>query len=155
MKNSITGMRLSTFIRILIIAFFLVVAVIFGSNMKKQSKEVESVPDTTEVKEVASIGNALITYYQPTVKQCGNNRNITYSGKKGTLGSCAVSDIMFKKYCNLYDTIVVISGTFAGEYIVLDRSPQKRNHIDIWKPVDYTGKSDSYVSEFYVKSIKN
>ena len=58
---------------------------------------------------------------------------------------------MFKKYCNLYDTIVVMSGTFKGEYIVLDRSPQKRNHIDIWKPVDYTGKSDSYVSEFYIK----
>ena len=149
-KNSITGMRFSTFLRLLVIAFFLIVAIILY-NTKKQSKEVESVPDTTEVKEVVSIGNALITYYQPTIKQCGNSRNITYSGEKGTLGTCAVSDIMFKKYCNLYDTIVVISGTFKGEYIVLDRSPQKRNHIDIWKPVNYRGKSDSYVSEFYIK----
>jgi len=56
-KNSITGMRFSTFIRLLVIAFFLVIAIIFGNNMKKQSKEVESVPDTTEVKEVVSIGN--------------------------------------------------------------------------------------------------
>ena len=144
-------MRFSTFLRLLTIAFFLVIAVIFGSNIKMQTKEVENTTDTTKVKQVMSIGNALITYYQPTVKQCGNDKNITYSGEKGTLGSCAVSDIMFKKYCNLYDTIVVMSGTFKGEYIVLDRSPQKRNHIDIWKPVDYTGKSDSYVSEFYVK----
>ncbi len=151
MKNSITGMRFSTFLRIIVICFFIAIAIIFGNKMKKQSKEVEIATDTTEVKEVVSIGKALITFYQPTVKQCGNNKNITYSGKKGSIGSCAVSDIMFKKYCNLYDTIVVMSGTFAGEYIVLDRSPQKRNHIDIWKPVDYTGKSDSYVSEFYVK----
>ena len=152
MKNSITGMRLSTFLRIIVICFFIAIAIIFGNKMKKQSKEVEIATDTTEVKEVVvSIGKALITFYQPTVKQCGNNKNITYSGKKGSIGSCAVSDIMFKKYCNLYDTIVVMSGTFAGEYVVLDRSPQKRNHIDIWKPVDYTGKSDSYISEFYVK----
>ena len=125
--------------------------------MKKQSKEVEveSVPDTTEVKEVVSIGNALITFYQPTIKQCGNSRNITYSGEKGTLGTCAVSDIMFKKYCNLYDTIVVMSGIFKGEYIVLDRSPQRKNYIDIWKPVNYRGKSDAYISQFYIKSIKN
>ena len=153
MRNSITGMRFSTFLRIIVICFFIAIAIIFGNNMKKQSKEVEveSVPDTTEVKEVVSIGNALITYYQPTIKQCGNSRNITYSGEKGTLGTCAVSDIMFKKYCNLYDTIVVMSGIFKGEYIVLDRSPQRKNHIDIWKPVNYTGKSDSYVSEFYIK----
>ena len=151
MRNSITGMRFSTFLRIIVICFFIAIAIIFGNNMKKQSKEVESVPDTTEVKEVVSIGNALITYYQPTIKQCGNSRNITYSGEKGTLGTCAVSDIMFKKYCNLYDTIVVMSGTFKGEYIVLDRSPQKKLHIDIWKPANYTGKSDSYVSEFYIK----
>ena len=151
MKNSITGMRFSTFLRIIVICFFIAIAIIFGNNMKKQSKEVESVPDTTEVKEVVSIGKALITFYQPTIKQCGNSRNITYSGEKGSIGSCAVSDIMFKKYCNLYDTIVVMSGTFAGEYVVLDRSPQRKNHIDIWKPVNYTGKSDSYVSEFYIK----
>jgi len=151
MKKSITGMRFSTFLRIIVICFFIAIAIIFGNNMKKQSKEVESVPDTTEVKEVVSIGKALITFYQPTIKQCGNSRNITYSGEKGSIGSCAVSDIMFKKYCNLYDTIVVMSGTFKGEYIVLDRSPQKRNHIDIWKPVNYRGKSDSYVSEFYIK----
>ena len=150
-KNSITGMRFSTFLRIIVICFFIAIAIIFGNNMKKQSKEVESVPDTTEVKEVVSIGKALITYYQPTIKQCGNSRNITYSGKKGSIGSCAVSDIMFKKYCNLYDTIVVMSGTFAGEYVVLDRSPQKRNHIDIWKPANYRGKSDAYISQFYVK----
>jgi hypothetical protein len=152
MTNSITGMRLSTFLRLLVIAFFLVVAVILGSNMIMQSKEkVEIKTDTTEVKQVISIGNALITFYQPTIKQCGNNRNITYSGEKGSIGSCAVSDIMFKKYCNLYDTIVVMSGTFKGEYIILDRSPQRKNHIDIWKPTNYTGKSDSYISEFYVK----
>jgi len=151
MKKSITGMRFSTFLRIIVICFFIAIAIIFGNNMKKQSKEVESVPDTTEVKEVVSIGKALITFYQPTIKQCGNSRNITYSGEKGSIGSCAVSDIMFKKYCNLYDTIVVMSGTFAGEYVVLDRSPQRKNHIDIWKPVNYTGKSDSYVSEFYIK----
>ena len=151
MKNSITGMRFSTFLRIIVICFFIAIAIIFGNNMKKQSKEVESVPDTTEVKEVVSIGKALITFYQPTIKQCGNSRNITYSGEKGSIGSCAVSDIMFKKYCNLYDTIVVMSGTFAGEYVVLDRSPQRKNHIDIWKPVNYRGKSDSYVSEFYIK----
>ena len=151
MKKSITGMRFSTFLRIIVICFFIAIAIIFGNNMKKQSKEVEIATDTTEVKEVVSIGNALITFYQPTIKQCGNSRNITYSGEKGTLGTCAVSDIMFKKYCNLYDTIVVISGTFAGEYVVLDRSPQKKLHIDIWKPANYTGKSDSYISEFYVK----
>ena len=150
-KNSLTGMRFSTFLRIIVICFFIAIAIIFVNKMKKQSKEVKNTTDTTEVKEVVSIGNALITYYQPTIKQCGNSRNITYSGEKGTLGTCAVSDVMFKKYCNLYDTIIVMSGTFAGEYVVLDRSPQKKLHIDIWKPVDYTGKSDSYVSEFYVK----
>ena len=144
-------MRFSTFLRLLTIAFFLVIAVIFGSNIKMQTKEVENTTDTTKVKQVMSIGNALITYYQPTVKQCGNDKNITYSGEKGTLGSCAVSDIMFKKYCNLYDTIVVMSGTFKGEYIVLDRSPQKKLHIDIWKPANYAGKSDAYISEFYIK----
>ena len=56
-KNSITGMRFSTFLRIIVICFFIAIAIIFGNNMKKQSKEVESVPDTTEVKEVVSIGN--------------------------------------------------------------------------------------------------
>lgn len=152
MKKLITGMRLSTFIIIMVIFFFLFIAVIFSSSLKIKSKEkVEIKTDTTEVKQVISIGNALITFYQPTIKQCGNNRNITYSGKKGTLGSCAVSDIMFKKYCNLYDTIVVISGTFKGEYVILDRSPQRKNHIDIWKPANYAGKSDAYVSEFYIK----
>jgi len=151
MKTSITGMRFSTFLRIAVIIFFIAIAAIFSSNLNKKQIQVKNVPDTTEVKEVVSIGNALITFYQPTVKQCGNDKNITYSGEKGTLGTCAVSDIMFKKYCNLYDTIVVISGTFKGEYVILDRSPQKRNHIDIWKPVDYAGKSDAYVSEFYVK----
>ena len=151
MKNSITGMRFSTFLRITVICFFITIAAIFSSNLNKKQIQVKNVSDTTEVKEVVSIGNALITFYQPTVKQCGNDKNITYSGEKGTLGTCSVSDIMFKKYCNLYDTIVVISGTFKGEYVILDRSPQKRNHIDIWKPVDYAGKSDAYVSEFYVK----
>jgi hypothetical protein len=151
MKNSITGMRLSTFLRITVICFFVAIAAIFSSNLNKKQVEVKSIKDTTEVKQVISIGNALITYYQPTVEQCGNNRNITCSGEKGSIGSCAVSDIMFKKYCNLYDTIVVMSGTFKGEYLILDRSPQKRNHIDIWKPTNYAGKSDAYVSEFYVK----
>ena len=115
MKTSITGMRFSTFLRLLVIAFFSIVAVLLGSNMIMQIKEVETVPDTTQIKEVVVDGKALINYYQPTVKQCGNDRNITYSGKKGTLGSCAVSDIMFKKYCNLYDTIVVVAGKFPGE----------------------------------------
>jgi hypothetical protein len=150
MKNSITGMRLSTFLRITVICFFVAIAAIFSSNLNKKQVEVKSIKDTT-VKQVVSIGNALITFYQPTIKQCGNNRNITYSVKKGSIGSCAVSDLMFVKYCNLYDTIVVISGTFKGEYVILDRSPQKRNHIDIWKPVEYAGKSDAYVSEFYIK----
>ena len=64
MKTSLTGMRFSTFLRIIVICFFIAIAIIFGNNMKKQSKEVEveSVPDTTEVKEVVSIGNALITF---------------------------------------------------------------------------------------------
>lgn len=153
MKNSLTGMRLSTFLRITVICFFVAIAAIFSSSLKIKSKKVEikTDTDTTEVKQVVIDGNALITFYQPTVKQCGNNKNITYSGEKGTLGSCAVSDIMFKKYCNLYDTIVVISGTFKGEYVILDRSPQRKNHIDIWKPTNYSGKSDSYISEFYIK----
>lgn len=151
MRKSITGMRFSTFLRITVICFFIAIAAIFSSNLNKKQIQVKNVPDTTQIKEVVSIGNALITFYQPTIKQCGNDRNITYSGKKGSIGSCAVSDVMFKKYCNLYDTIVVMSGTFAGEYVVLDRSPQKKLHIDIWKPANYTGKSDSYISEFYVK----
>ena len=40
MKNSITGMRFSTFLRITVIAFFLVIATIFSNNFnKKQIKE--------------------------------------------------------------------------------------------------------------------
>ena len=149
MKNSITGMRLSTFIRGLVILFFLVVTILFIKAFKVKQKEeiiIDQKPPTIQKSPALEI-NAFITYYQPTTAQCGNDKNITFSGEIGRLGSCAVSDIMFYKYVNLYDTIEVLEGIFAGKYVVLDRSAQKRANVDVWKPVQYSGEKGAYFSK--------
>ena len=92
-----------------------------------------------------------VTLYHPTAEQCGNNKNITFSGEKGSIGNCAVSQKMLDYYCNIGDTIVIDSGTFKGRYKVNDKAGSNGLLIDIWRPVGDSLK-DCYKTKVVIKN---
>ena len=102
---------------------------------KDQTKEItqEIKPKIKPIKEKSVV--SWVTLYHPTKKECGNNKNITFSGEKGNIGGCAVSQKMLDYYCNIGDTIVIDSGTFKGRYKVNDKAGSKCLLIDIWRPI--------------------
>ena len=55
------------------------------------------------VKDSVTVKDVTITLYQPTAKQCGNNKNITANGEHGHIGTCAASLCMFEYNVNVND----------------------------------------------------
>ena len=128
-----------TLFRILICIFFICFVIMARKYIelrKSQTKEI-----TQEIKSIKEISVvSLVTLYHPTAEQCGNNKNITFSGEKGNIGGCAVSQKMLDYYCNIGDTIVIDSGTFKGRYKVNDKAGSNGLLIDIWRPIGDTLK---------------
>ena len=123
-----------TLFRILICIFFILFVITVRKYIelrKSQTKEITQQIKPIKEKSVVS----WVTLYHPTAEQCGNNKNITFSGEKGNIGGCAVSQKMLDYYCNIGDTIVIDSGTFKGRYIVNDKAGSKGLLIDIWRPI--------------------
>ena len=123
-----------TLFRILICIFFVLFVIIVRKYIelrKSQTKEITQQIKPIKERSVVS----WVTLYHPTAEQCGNNKNITFSGERGSIGNCAVSQKMLDYYCNIGDTIVIDSGTFKGRYKVNDKAGSKGLLIDIWRPI--------------------
>ena len=123
-----------TLFRILICIFFVLFVITVRKYIelrKSQTKEITQ--QIKPIKEISVV--SWVTLYHPTAEQCGNNKNITFSGEKGHVGGCAVSQKMLDYYCNIGDTIVIDSGTFKGRYKVNDKAGSNGLLIDIWRPV--------------------
>ena len=138
-----------TLFRILICIFFILFVITVRKYIelrKSQTKEITQQIKPIKEKSVVS----WVTLYHPTAEQCGNNKNITFSGEKGNIGGCAVSQKMLDYYCNIGDTIVIDSGTFKGRYIVNDKAGSKGLLIDIWRPVGDSLK-DCYKTKIKIK----
>lgn len=123
-----------TLFRILICIFFVLFVIMVRKYIelrKSQTKEITQQIKPIKERSVVS----WVTLYHPTKKECGNNRNITFSGEKGHVGGCAVSQKLLDYYCNIMDTIVIDSGTFKGRYKVNDKAGSNGLLIDIWRPI--------------------
>ena len=123
-----------TLFRILICIFFVLFVIMVRKYIelrKSQTKEITQQIKPIKERSVVS----WVTLYHPTAEQCGNNKNITFSGERGSIGNCAVSQKMLDYYCNIGDTIVIDSGTLKGRYIVNDKAGSKGLLIDIWRPI--------------------
>ena len=139
-----------TLFRILICIFFVLFVITARKYIelrKSQTKEITQ--QIKPIKEISVV--SWVTLYHPTAEQCGNNKNITFSGEKGSIGNCAVSQKMLDYYCNIGDTIVIDSGTFKGRYKVNDKAGSKGYLIDIWRPIGYTLK-DCYKTKVIIKN---
>ena len=95
------------------------------------------------VKDSVTVKDVTITLYQPTAKQCGNNKNITANGEHGHIGTCAASLCMFEYNVNMGDTVVILDGSLRGKYRVNDLSNSKLFAIDVWQPCN-SKKRDCY-----------
>ena len=123
-----------TLFRILICIFFVLFVIMARKYIelrKSQTKEITQ--QIKPIKEISVV--SWVTLYHPTAEQCGNNKNITFSGEKGNNGGCAVSQKMLDYYCNIGDTIVIDSGCFKGRYKINDKAGSKGLLIDIWRPI--------------------
>ena len=123
-----------TLFRILICIFFILFVITVRKYIelrKSQTKEITQQIKPIKEKSVVS----WVTLYHPTAEQCGNNKNITFSGEKGNIGGCAVSQKMLDYYCNIGDTIVIDSGCFKGRYKVNDKAGSKTLLVDVWRPI--------------------
>ena len=128
-----------TLFRILICIFFVLFVITARKYIelrKSQTKEITQQIKPIKEKSVVS----WVTLYHPTAEQCGNNKNITFSGERGSIGNCAVSQKMLDYYCNIGDTIVIDSGVFKGRYKVNDKAGSNGLLIDIWRPIGDTLK---------------
>ena len=138
-----------TLFRILICIFFILFVITARKYIelrKSQTKEITQ--QIKPIKEISVV--SWVTLYHPTAEQCGNNKNITFSGERGNIGGCAVSQKMLDYYCNIGDTIVIDSGTFKGRYKVNDKAGSKGLLIDIWRPVGDSLK-DCYKTKIKIK----
>ena len=138
-----------TLFRILICIFFVLFVITARKYIelrKSQTKEITQQIKPIKEKSVVS----WVTLYHPTAEQCGNNKNITFSGERGNIGGCAVSQKMLDYYCNIGDTIVIDSGCFKGRYKVNDKAGSKGLLIDIWRPIGDTLK-DCYKTKIKIK----
>ena len=138
-----------TLFRILICIFFILFVITARKYIelrKSQTKEITQQIKPIKEKSVVS----WVTLYHPTAEQCGNNKNITFSGERGNIGGCAVSQKMLDYYCNIGDTIVIDSGCFKGRYIVNDKARSKTLLVDVWRPIGDTLK-DCYKTKIKIK----
>ena len=141
-----------TLFRILICIFFICFVIIARKYIelrKSQTKEITQ--QIKPIKEISVV--SWVTLYHPTAEQCGNNKNITFSGEKGSIGNCAVSQKMLDYYCNIGDTIVIDSGCFKGRYKINDKAGSKGLLIDIWRPIDDSLK-DCYKTKVIIKNYE-
>ena len=86
------------------------------------------------------VKNVCVTVYHSTAKECGNNKGITYSGRKCRPGTAAVSFPLLFCCLNSGDTIIPATGDPAFDslrLIVDDTGPLKttRNVVEIWQPI--------------------
>lgn len=138
-----------TLFRILICIFFVLFVIMARKYIelrKSQTKEITQQIKPIKERSVVS----WVTLYHPTAEQCGNNKNITFSGERGNIGGCAVSQKMLDYYCNIGDTIVIDSGCFKGRYIVNDKARSKTLLVDVWRPIGDTLK-DCYKTKIKIK----
>ena len=138
-----------TLFRILICIFFVLFVIMVRKYIelrKSQTKEITQQIKPIKERSVVS----WVTLYHPTAEQCGNNKNITFSGERGNIGGCAVSQKMLDYYCNIGDTIVIDSGCFKGRYIVNDKARSKTLLVDVWRPIGDTLK-DCYKTKIKIK----
>ena len=138
-----------TLFRILICIFFILFVITARKYIelrKSQTKEITQ--QIKPIKEISVV--SWVTLYHPTAEQCGNNKNITFSGERGSIGGCAVSQKMLDYYCNIGDTIVIDSGTFKGRYKVNDKAGSNGLLIDIWRPIGDSLK-DCYKTKIKIK----
>ena len=123
-----------TLFRILICIFFVLFVIVARKYIELRKSQIKEITQQIKpIKERSVV--SLVTLYHPTAEQCGNNKNITFSGEKGNIGGCAVSQKMLDYYCNIGDTIVIDSGTFKGRYKINDKTGSKGLLIDIWRPI--------------------
>ena len=140
-----------TLFRILICIFFVLFVIMARKYIelrKSQTKEITQQIKPIKERSVVS----WVTLYHPTAEQCGNNKNITFSGERGNIGGCAVSQKMLDYYCNIGDTIVIDSGCFKGRYKVNDKAGSKGLLIDIWRPIGDSLKG-CYKTKIKIKII--
>ena len=123
-----------TLFRILICIFFVLFVITVRKYIELRKSQIKEITQQIKpIKERSVV--SWVTLYHPTAEQCGNNKNITFSGEKGNIGGCAVSQKMLDYYCNIGDTIVIDSGCFKGRYKVNDKAGSKGLLIDIWRPI--------------------
>ena len=128
-----------TLFRILICIFFICFVIMARKYIELRKSQTKEITQQIKlIKEISVV--SWVTLYHPTAEQCGNNKNITFSGEKGSIGNCAVSQKMLDYYCNIGDTIVIDSGTFKGRYKVNDKAGSNGLLIDIWRPIGDTLK---------------
>ena len=138
-----------TLFRILICIFFVLFVIVARKYIELRKSQIKEITQQIKpIKERSVV--SLVTLYHPTKKECGNNKNITFSGEKGNIGGCAVSQKMLDYYCNIGDTIVIDSGTFKGSYKVNDKAGSNGLLIDIWRPVGDSLK-DCYKTKIKIK----
>ena len=138
-----------TLFRILICIFFICFVIMARKYIELRKSQTKEITQQIKlIKEISVV--SWVTLYHPTAEQCGNNKNITFSGEKGSIGNCAVSQKMLDFYCNIGDTIVIDSGCFKGSYKVNDKAGSKGLLIDIWRPIDDSLK-DCYKTKIKIK----
>jgi len=101
----------------------------------RQPQEVIRIIKAPVIIRYDTINDVIVTVYHPTIKECGNNRNITSTGEIGRNGTVAVSQKLLNYYCNFGDSIKILSGILSGTYLVNDRAGAKGLLIDVWRNV--------------------
>ena len=129
-------MKYITPVFFLLCFFYLMIMFALSFQGQKHNIPIKNKPILKPVVKTPEYPIAYVTIYHPTLKECGSDKNITASGRPGEIGTCAVSQIMFDYYVNMFDTIEVIEGNLKGKYVVIDKAGSKIKIIDIWRPVD-------------------
>jgi hypothetical protein len=130
--------------RIFICLFFIAFVLLMKKYVELRKAETNEIPKEQPkeiiIEKQATIKydtlKAWVTLYHPSVKECGNNRNITFTGQKGHVGGCAVSQRMLDYYCNFFDTIIVPDGILKGKYVINDKDSSRTMLVDVWRPID-------------------
>jgi len=137
--------------RIFICIFFIAFVIVVKKYVELRNAETKEILKEHPKESVYDTINSYVTLYHPTAEQCGNDKNITFNGDKGHIGGCAVSQRMLDYHCNIWDSILIDSGTLKGRYIVNDKAGSKTLLVDIWRPVGDSLRG-CYKTEIFIKT---
>jgi hypothetical protein len=86
--------------------------------------------------EFDTIRNVIVTVYQSTKEQCGNDKGIGYSGRKMQWGDIAISQQLQFDHLNNGDKVYI--SEFDKVFTVSDATSNKLGGyvIDVWIPLD-------------------